>query len=108
MAEKPKRKRKRVASKEAALKDVYSSDERSCSETCEEELFNFKNKQTSLEALEEETIKQVQEELFEDCRYEDIGDESDRRKWKRKGDYRAWDVLNKQNSTRYGILRSTP
>ena len=99
--EKPKRKRKRVVSNDAAQKDVNSSDERSCSEACEEELFNFKNKQTSLEALEEETMKQVQEELFEDCRYEDIGDESDRRKWKRKGDYRAWDVLNKQNNTRY-------
>ena len=106
-ADKPKRKRKRVASSEAAQKDALSSDERSCSETCEEELFTFKNKKSSLEALEEETLKQVQEELYNDCRYEDIGDERDRSKWKSKADFRAWNVLDKacnDTNTRYVAL----
>ena len=107
MAEKPKRKRKRVASSEAAQKDALSSEERSCSETCEEELFAFKNKKSSLEALEEETLKQVQEELYEDCRYEDIGEESDRRKWKRKADYKAWNVLDKPFNDRYVNIYTT-
>ena len=110
MAEKPKRKRKRVASSEAAQKDTLSSDERSCSETCEEELFTFKNKKSSLEALEEETLKQVQEELYEDCRYEDIGDEKDRRKWTRKADYGAWNVLDKacnDTNARYTTVTRT-
>lgn len=89
MAEKPKRKRRRVVSSEAVQKDV-SSEEISCNETCEEELFKFKNKQTSLEDLKEETMKQVQQELYEDCRYEDVGDEG-----KRRAEYRAWNVLDK-------------
>ena len=99
MAEKPKRKRKRVASNNTAQKDALSSEERSCSEACEDELFNFKNKRSSLADLEEETMKQVQEELYEDCRYEDIVDETDRRKWKRKADYKAWNVLDKPFDT---------
>ena len=96
MAEKPKRKRRRVVSDESTRKDV-SSEETRCNETCEEELFRFKNKRTSLEDLKEETLKQVQEELYEDCRHEDAGDEEDRRRWKRT-EYNAWRVLDKQQN----------
>ena len=101
MAEKPKRKRRRVLSDEVARRGV-SSEEKSSRETCEEELFRFTNKRTSLEDLEEETLKQIQEELYEDCRHEDEFHEEDRRKWPRKTDYRAWKVVDKQsNDARY-------
>lgn len=97
MAEKPRRKRRRVLSSDVSgRQNPVSSDEKSCSETCEEELFKFTNKKASLEDLEEETLKQVRDELYDECRYEDIGDEGDRRKWKRRADYTAWNVVDKQ------------
>jgi len=95
MAEKPKRKRRRVSSHEVVQKNAVSSDHKSFSDTCEEELFKFSNKRSSLADLEEETIKQVQEELYEDCRNEDVYEE-DRRKWRRQMNYRTWNVLDKQ------------
>lgn len=101
MAEKPKRKRRRVLSDEVVRKGV-SSEDKSCGETCEDELFRFTNKRTRLEDLEEETLKQVQEELYEDCRHEDVCLEEDRRRWSRKTDYKAWRVVDKQsNDIRY-------
>lgn len=92
-------------SDEAVQRDVTSSDEKSCSEACEEELFNFTNKRTPLEDLEEETIKQMQDELYQDCRNEDVSDESDRRKWKRKTEYSGWNVLDKpfNDAKRYDV-----
>lgn len=104
MAEKAKRKRRRVVSDEAIQKHV-SSEEKSCGKTCEEELFTFTNKRTSLDDLKEETLKQVQEELYEDCRHEDEEIETDRRKWKRRLDCRTWNVLDKQLNARYIIIK---
>lgn len=94
-------------SSETTRKEAVTPEKKSCDETCEEELFSFTNKHTSLEDLKEETLKQVQEELYEDCRNEDI-DDGDSRRWKRRVDYnKAWKVLENQfndTSTRYGYM----
>lgn len=87
-----KRKRRRIVSGETQ-KDTFSSDDKSCGEACEEELFRFSNKQSTLEALSEETLKEVQKELYEDCRKEDVDTEIDRRRWGREHSYKAWNDL---------------
>jgi len=86
-----KRKRRRIVSGETQ-KDTLSSDDKSCGEACEEELFRFSNKQSTLEALSEETLKEVQKELYEDCRKEDVDTEINRR-WAREHSYKAWNDL---------------
>jgi len=88
-AQPKKRKRRRIVSDEAQ-KNI---DNKISEEACEDELFRFSNKQSSLEALSEETLQEVQEELYEDCRKEDVETEEDRRKRKRPCDYKAWNDL---------------
>jgi len=95
-----KRKRKRVMSGEVQ-KDTLSSDDKSRGEACEEELFRFSNKQSTLEELSEETLKEVQKELYEDCRKEDVEAETDRRRWGRENNYKAWNDLENRSQPRF-------